>query len=139
MTSVPICLSVPVPTANVGTAPATRVRHSRHCQAEASPTDHALDTAGPELCLVFSLRDGGGGGIGWGGVRAKKKFVHLKWASLIFGSRFKISFSSGRKSFGFWVGGGGLACGVGPPYHPPPPPSRDKHIPELVPTELWMS
>ena len=30
----------------------------------------------PGLCFVFGLRDGG-----WGGMRAKKKYVYLKWAS----------------------------------------------------------
>ena len=33
----------------------------------------------PGLCLVFGLRDGGGGRVG--GYGSKKKFAYLKWAS----------------------------------------------------------
>ena len=73
---------------------------------------------------MFGVRDGGGGG----GMRAKKKFVYLKWAS-----HFWLSVQNfivlWRKTFffcvGAWFGLGGQVRQI----TPPPPNPVDRHIP----------
>ena len=91
------------------------------------------------LCLVFGLRDAGGGWVG-GGMRATEDFVYLKWASRLW--LCVQSFIFPQKKI-FLVLGGWVVWprGGGPPDHPPPFPV-DKHIPgrsAIGPTPLLAS
>ena len=68
------------------------------------------------LCLVVGLLD-----KGWVGMRAKKRFVYLKWASHFWLSIQNVIFFLAERFGWFWVGGW---FGLGGWVHqitPPPP------------------
>ena len=93
------------------------------------PGTFASQRGGSGLCLVFGLRDGGGGGLG-------QKKVCVPEMGLTF---FSIQKFISEEVFFLVLGWGRVWPGGGEwirQIPPPPPPTVDKHVPDRQPNNL---